>query len=376
MASKKHGKPPVLLAHKWATKHNPAGWWMSEKLDGVRAYWDGKRFLSRQGNEYLAPGWFTRPLPKHPLDGELWIDRKQFQKVVGVVRRHKADDDWKRVRYLVFDAPSHGGVFEDRVDHLTDLIKGMSVKHVVPVDHVRCRDHAHLITEFNRVESLGGEGLMLREPRSLYIAGRSRSLLKVKRFHDAEAKVLGYIDGQGRHAGRVGALSVVTPGGVRFAIGSGLKDADRDDPPKIGSIVTYRYQELTDAGIPRFPTFVRIRDDFDWPTSGGGTSRPVASSVPLTPSAAKKKTSSKTTAKKSAKKTSKTSKTASKATPAPASASTSQTRYFEKAGTPGKFWEVTAQGIAMAVRYGSLGTRGKTKIKTFRDAARATAEAE
>ncbi|MCA9720440.1 MAG: DNA ligase, partial [Myxococcales bacterium] len=287
MSSSNHGKPPVLLAHKWATGHDPAGWWMSEKLDGVRAYWDGRRFLSRQGNEYIAPSWFTRPLPRHPLDGELWIDRKQFQKCVGVVRRQKADDGWKQVKYLVFDAPSHGGIFEDRVEHLTDLITGMGARHVVAVDHVRCRDHAHLITEFNRVEALGGEGLMLREPRSMYAAGRSRSLLKVKRFHDAEAKVLGYIDGQGRHAGRVGALSVVTPGGVHFAIGSGLSDADRDDPPKIGAIVTFRYQELTDAGVPRFPTFVRIRDDFDWPTNGASASRPVASSVPLTPAAAR-----------------------------------------------------------------------------------------
>jgi DNA ligase 1 len=70
--------PPLLLAESWDGDLDPKGFWMSEKLDGVRAFWDGKQFLSRLGNRYHAPAWFTEGLPLEPLDGELWIDRKKF----------------------------------------------------------------------------------------------------------------------------------------------------------------------------------------------------------------------------------------------------------------------------------------------------------
>ena len=103
------GAPALLLAHKWNGKSDLTGWWMSEKLDGVRAYWTGSQFVSRLGNTYHAPAWFTKSLPKYPLDGELWVGRKLFQKTVSVVRRANAGDEWKNVRYLVFDAPAADG---------------------------------------------------------------------------------------------------------------------------------------------------------------------------------------------------------------------------------------------------------------------------
>ncbi len=98
--------PPLLLAHVWENDVDLAGWWMSEKLDGVRAYWDGSRLLSRLGNELHAPGWFVEGLPKSPLDGELWLERKAFQKTVSIVRRQDKSDLWQQIRYLVFDAPA------------------------------------------------------------------------------------------------------------------------------------------------------------------------------------------------------------------------------------------------------------------------------
>ncbi|MGB1013679.1 MAG: DNA ligase [Nannocystaceae bacterium] len=360
------GAPALLLAHKWNGKSDLTGWWMSEKLDGVRAYWTGSQFVSRLGNTYHAPAWFTKSLPKYPLDGELWVGRKLFQKTVSVVRRANAGDEWKNVRYLVFDAPAADGAFEKRIDALRKLFKRPK-KYAEMVDQIALPANASVEAELARVEALGAEGLMFRQPGSLYIAGRSRSLLKVKSFSDAEAKVTGYLPGKGKHRGRVGALQVVTPTGIQFQVGTGLTDKQREDPPEVGGVITYRYQELTNAGVPRFPTFVGVRHDFTWPGTSAAKASPAATkSAPTNTRAAK------TTAKKSSPKASATPKRTSK----PAGTSTSaRTQYFEcKTGSGGKFWEVTAHGSAVAVRYGKLGTRGQTRLKVLDDADAATQE--
>lgn len=257
--------PPVLLAHVWENDVDLVGWWMSEKLDGVRAYWDGRRFLSRLGNEYIAPAWFTQGLPDAPLDGELWVGRKQFQRCVSIVRKHEAHEEWREVRYLIFDAPAHKAPFEDRLQHIQDLLAHHKPAYAQYHRHDVCRDVDHMRHELRRVEALGGEGLMMRRPRSHYEVGRSHTLLKVKSFHDAEARVIGHQPGTGKHKGRLGALLVEMPNGTQFAVGTGLSDAERNHPPALGTIITYRYQELSDGGVPRFPSYVGVRHDFAWP---------------------------------------------------------------------------------------------------------------
>lgn len=256
--------PPILLAHVWDHETDLAGWWMSEKLDGVRAYWDGERFVSRLGNPYLAPAWFTAGFPKTPLDGELWLDRKAFQRTVSVVRRQDRGDAWREIKFLVFDAPAHGGDFEARVDHYQRAVAAAGSAHLHAHAHERCRGVDHLRAELARVEALGGEGLMLRRPGSAYEVGRSMTLLKVKSFFDSEARVVGHQAGSGRHRGRLGALLVELPDGTSFAVGSGLSDAERAAPPPVGAIITFRYQELSDGGVPRFPTYVGVRHDVVW----------------------------------------------------------------------------------------------------------------
>jgi DNA ligase-1 len=253
--------PPLLLAEKWDNAADLSDWWMSEKLDGVRAYWDGKQFLSRQGNLYHAPQWFIEGLPSVPLDGELWIDRKKFQRTVGIVRRQDKSDLWNEVRFLVFDAPAASGGFEDRLGFLKDALGGSAAKFARQHAHERCKSIDSLRAELARIESLGGEGLMLRQPGSKYVAGRSASLLKVKTFHDAEAVVVGHQAGAGRHKGRMGALLVRLPDGTKFAVGTGFSDREREKPPAIGATVTFRYQELSDTGVPRFPSWVGVRVD-------------------------------------------------------------------------------------------------------------------
>jgi DNA ligase-1 len=253
--------PALLLAHSWENDVDLTGWWMSEKLDGVRAYWDGKRFFSRQGNPFLAPDWFTEKLPDFPLDGELFGGRKKFQRTVSIVRRQDRSDDWKELAFVVFDAPRLEAPFEERLARCQQYVEDIAPPYAEWLPHEPCRSVEHLRTELARVEGLGGEGLMLRKPGSRYEPGRSHTLLKVKSFKDDEARVVGHVAGAGRHKGRLGALEVELRDGTRFSVGTGLSDAERESPPTVGTIITFRYQELSNDGVPRFPSYVGVRID-------------------------------------------------------------------------------------------------------------------
>ncbi len=209
----------------------------------------------------LRPDWFTEHLPPAPLDGELWLGRKSFQRTVSIVRRQDKNELWRELAYVAFDAPAHNDVFERRMEYLGDLLAPRQISFARILEQQRCASLDHLLAELDRIDALGGEGLMLRQPGSRYEAGRSSTLLKIKRFHDAEARVVAHLPGAGRHKGRLGALDVVLPDGTRFSVGTGFSDAQRESPPPIGSLITFRYQELSDAGVPRFPSFVRVRSD-------------------------------------------------------------------------------------------------------------------
>lgn len=334
--------PPILLAESWDGVANLAGWWMSEKLDGVRAYWTGKEFLSRQGNVYHAPDWFVRGLPDVPLDGELWLGRKMFQRAVSIVRRQDKSDLWKDVRFLIFDAPALDQEFEARMAFVRKTIEKYRPAHAQPHAHEICKNIDHLQKELARIEAMGGEGLMLRQPGSRYAAGRSTTLLKVKTFHDAEARVIGHEPGAGRHKGRLGAVLVEMVNGTKFAVGTGFSDAERSNPPPIGSTITYRYQELSDAGVPRFPSFVGVcRDVIVTPAS--------APPVPV-PKAKKGEESM-------------------------ASAATKRRFEFSE-GSSNKFWEISVAGSDVTVRFGRIGTNGQAQTKKLPDAAAATKHAD
>jgi len=257
----KNRAPALLLAQNWSGDVDLADWWLSEKLDGVRAYWDGQCFWSRNGNRFHAPAWFVQGLPSQPLDGELWIDRRRFQRTVSIVRRQDQSELWHEVSYLVFDAPAETARFEDRQAFVRECLAQKRPPFARKLEQQRCQGINHLRQELARIEALGGEGLMLREPGSSYVAGRSTTLLKVKAFHDAEARVIGHQPGAGRHKGRLGAVLVELADGTQFAVGTGFTDCQREQPPAIGTVITFRYQELTDGGVPRFPSFVRMGTD-------------------------------------------------------------------------------------------------------------------
>ncbi len=254
---------PLLQGHPWDGEQDLTGWWMSEKLDGVRAYWDGKQFLSRRNNIYYAPDWFTAGLPAHPLDGELWIGRRAFDLTSEIVRTQGTPERWKDLKFLVFDAPETKGPFEDRVKFLQDEHGAWKSTYTHLVEHNECTDPEHLLSELDRVLGLGGEGLMMRKPGSHYERTRSSSLLKVKKFLDMEVVVDDYEAGKGRHKGRVGALWVRLSTGKLCKVGTGLKDKDRDNPPAKGTVITVKYQDITADGLLRFPVYVGPRHDGD-----------------------------------------------------------------------------------------------------------------
>ena len=107
----------------------------------------------------------------------------------------------------------------------------------------------------------GGEGLMLHKADAEYITGRNAALIKLKPLFDAEATVVAHTPGRGKYKGKLGALVVETSEGIRFKLGTGLKDAQRENPPKIGSLVTYTYKDKTKNGKPKFASFLRVRNE-------------------------------------------------------------------------------------------------------------------
>lgn len=256
------GCPPALiLARTYTEDMDPTGWWVSEKLDGVRGCWTGKNLVSRSGNPIDAPSWFVAGFPDFPLDGELWMGRGRFHETSGIVRKTGGGDAWKQMRYGVFDAPCDALPFEARLEKARLWFGSHPSPHVLIVDQEQCQGRKDLQRRLKATEALGGEGLMLRRPGSFCTAGRSFDLLKVKSFQDAEARVIGHIGGTGKYLGKMGSIRVEMANGIRFAIGTGFSDKDRENPPPIGSTVTFRYKELNPSGIPRFASFMRIRDD-------------------------------------------------------------------------------------------------------------------
>ena len=261
-ATAREAPPALMLAEAYRPGMALADYWVSEKYDGVRGYWDGTRLWTRGGEPVMAPAWFTARLPKQPLDGELWAGRGQFALAVATVRSQTPNDTaWHSMRFMVFDLPGHGGEFTARLAALRKLLPITDAPWVVAVPQERATTHAELQALLDKTVKMGGEGLMLHRGGSLYRAERTSDLLKVKLHEDAEARVVGHVPGKGRHGGRLGALLVETPEGKRFKLGTGLTDAEREDPPALGSWVTYRFNGTNPGGLPRFARFVRVRLD-------------------------------------------------------------------------------------------------------------------
>ena len=254
-------QPPALwLANPYLGNENLTDYWVSEKYDGIRGYWDGHQLFSRSGKSLNPPVWFTQAWPTQAFEGELWAGRGQFEQAASVVQQKQASDEaWRAMRFMVFDIPTPRQTFTERMGLYQGLVKQVGKPWVQSVAQKHVESHAALKNLLHQTVQAGGEGLVLHLGSSLYQSGRNSDVLKAKLELDAEAKVVGHEPGQGKHAQRTGALWVETPQGLRFKLGTGLTDAQRENPPALGQWVTYRYRGLTDKGVPRFASFERIR---------------------------------------------------------------------------------------------------------------------
>jgi DNA ligase-1 len=252
-------RPRLMLANAMPDDIVLADYWVSEKYDGIRAYWDGRRLLTRGGQIIHAPRWFTLGWPRTAFDGELWAGPGTFEKTVSTVRRQQpVERDWRAIHYMVFDVPQQQERFDRRLSVLFQQVTCLNQSWVEPVRQQRVASRALLQRLLAEVERRGGEGLMLHRSDSLYRAGRSDDLFKFKSMDDAEAMVIDYLPGRGKYTGLVGALKVQGPDGMRFNLGSGLDDATRRNPPPLGSMVTYRYRGRHPSGKPRFAVLLRL----------------------------------------------------------------------------------------------------------------------
>ncbi|HEY5674858.1 MAG TPA: DNA ligase [Malonomonas sp.] len=257
------GAAELMLPQVYSEQVDVAGWLMSEKLDGVRGYWDGRQLLTKNGNRLYPPEDFTRGLPPFPLEGELWGGRGRFEQTVAIVKKRQPHAGWQQVKFAIFDVPQAPGGFSARIQLASDWFVAHPSGYAFVIPQLQVYDQSQLQQELQRIEALGGEGLIIRRPEALYTAGRSSEILKVKNSQDAEALVVAHLPGQGRHAGRLGALLVTLADGTQFKIGSGFSDAERDLPPPVGAVITFNFYGKYPSGIPKFPTFLRIRQDLD-----------------------------------------------------------------------------------------------------------------
>jgi len=256
------GEPAILLANLYRNEIDPADYWVSEKLDGVRGVWDGKVLRHRSGNVVHAPKWFTDALPPVALDGELWISRQSFDRLSAIVRKDQpVDEEWRQVRYMIFELPDAPGSFTERIAQMRKLIGDTRVPWLQAIEQFRVSDRKVLASRLKEVVKLGAEGLVLHKADAPYVTGRNDVLLKLKPELDTEARVIAHLPGKGKYAGKLGALLLETPEGRRFRLGTGFSDSDRANPPPVGCLVTYRYRDLTSTGLPKFASFLRVRED-------------------------------------------------------------------------------------------------------------------
>ena len=255
--------PKVQLANVYDQDNvsDISNYLVSEKYDGVRAIWTGKALLTRQGNPISAPEWFTAPLPAVWLDGELWTQRQDFDALSGIVRTQTPDDKlWREISYMVFDMPDTDLPFEQRYNNYSRLVEQINADHIQAVNQQRFDSNHALSEHLQALVEKGAEGLMLHLATATHRASRSDALLKLKPYFDDEAKVIAHLPGQGKYTGMLGALRVKNQRGIEFSIGTGFTDVERANPPPIGSIITYKYHGFTKNGVPRFASFLRIRE--------------------------------------------------------------------------------------------------------------------
>ncbi len=241
------------------TNQDLTGWVMSEKLDGVRGFWDGKQLFTRQHRKLTPPHYFVKDFPPFAIDGELFTARDEFAEISSIVRSQK-DKGWEKMKLYVFDVPNAQGDLFARLQVLRDYLTAHPSQHIEIIPQIPIKSRAQMQEFFNEVLAKKGEGIIVRNPTANYEHKRSNQILKIKPVHDEECTVIAHNPGRGKFEGLMGSVTCKNQRG-EFRIGSGFNLAERENPPAIGSLITYKYRGLTKAGLPRFATYWRERTD-------------------------------------------------------------------------------------------------------------------
>ncbi|NMH60940.1 DNA ligase [Alteromonas ponticola] len=256
---------PFQLAERYKSDIDVKDYFVSEKLDGVRARWTGRELLTRKGNKLYPPAWFTQDWPAIPMDGELWSKRGDFERIASIVLTNTPDHRWREITMMLFDLPILETPFSSRVSKMKELVRQTANPSLAIIPQFKLPSTEALQVKLDEISDNGGEGVMLHHQHAFYQHGRNSRLLKAKRFEDDEARVLAHIAGKGKFRGMMGSLLVETKDGVKFKIGSGFSQQERKDPPPLNSWITFKYYGLTKRGVPRFASYLRLRPAQDNP---------------------------------------------------------------------------------------------------------------
>lgn len=255
----------IVLLHSFDEKQiaqNPQNYLWSEKLDGVRAYWDGKALYTRNGNKLNPPAFFLRDFPPFALDGELWSKRGEFEKIASIIQTQKDLSKWQELKFYIFEVPHQKGGLLQRLEFLKAYLQNHNATHIAIIPQNPVKNLQDLYHHLQNIIDRGGEGLVIREKNLAYYTGRKKAAMKLKPYQDSECKITQYFKGKGKFEGMVGSF-LCQDQNQRIRIGSGMDENFRKNPPPLGTIITYKFFGRTQKGKPRFPTFLRIRKDYN-----------------------------------------------------------------------------------------------------------------
>lgn len=238
-----------------------SGFVMSEKLDGVRGYWDSKKLLSRQGKQILAPDFWTQNFPPFAIDGELYTKRDDFENIASIINSSKKRDDWRNIKLYVFDVPDANGTLIERLEVLQNFLDSNPNEFIKIIPQIKISSKEQMEEFFTNIVQNGGEGVVLRDPNLPYEAKRSTQALKYKKQNEANCKVIKINQGKGRYKDLMGSVDCEMLNGIKLKIGSGFSDKNRANPPKIGEVITFKYEQLNKNGVPKFARYLRVRID-------------------------------------------------------------------------------------------------------------------
>ena len=267
-----------MLAHRYNEKKGDIKFpcFVQPKLDGVRCVVVGNKLYSRNGNRFPVLPHIENELKLFNknnliLDGELFTDDINFEKIVGLVKKYKkSEEDEKnslKIYLNVFDYIDSKLPFNKRLINLNQFFeKNKNMKYIKQVKTEECPQEKNIEEFLEKYTKEKYEGLIIRNKSGLYEENtRSVHLQKLKKFIDEEFEIIDYTTpDQGKEVGCV-IWICRTKEGKQFSVRpSGnyqeRKKLYREAKKYIGKMLTVRYQELTNGHVPRFPVGVTIRD--------------------------------------------------------------------------------------------------------------------